>query len=164
MTGCKFHHRLTRTRLKLAGIPDVEARHRQQHQYPVEDVRGPLSIQKITILPHHILDHAIDIARYDGQGGHVQHVQAGLPGNIPNRASRGPKAAEPYVEDHGTGHEDGEHDDLNDQPADDDVFARLRAVGAAIALGQKSGTGSLDEETDAVAEDEEARRPARGDG
>ena len=156
-------------RRQLAGIAKQEGEHGQQHEGAVKHVHPPLRREQIPVVPHPVLHGTKDVAENDKDGRGVKHVNGRPPRDIGEVAVVAPAAVarrpEPPVERERDGNVDTEHDDLEDEAAEDDVLARLRVAGAgaAGALDEEAGAAGLHEEAEAVAEDEEAGEPARGD-
>lgn len=67
------------------------------------------------------------------------------------------------VEHQGSDNEEAENDDLENQPADNDVRAKLRVRSGVshASLDPQSSTARLDDETEHVAENEDAGKPSR---
>lgn len=74
-------------------------------------------------------------------------------------------APESDVEHQGSNNEEAENDDLENQTADNDVRAKFGVRGGVshASLDPQSGTARLDEETENVAEHEDAGKPSRSD-
>lgn len=119
--------RLRQVQLDLTRVPPEEPGHGEEHQHAVEDVQRPLIAQQIALRTTDVLDDTEDIPHHDECRGDIQHVQRLLPGNMSPSPSLS-VASESDVEVQRRDDEDGKHDDLQDQAADDDILARLHPV------------------------------------
>jgi hypothetical protein len=158
----QLRHRVPRRQmhLDLTRVPPEEPGHGGQHQHGVEHIQRPLGTEQIPVVPAAVLDNTEDIPDHDEPRRDVQHIQHALPGYMGARL-RLPAPTEGHVEVQRRDDEDAEHGDLDDQPADDDVLARLHAV--RPAAGHQPGTRALDQEAEHVAADEDLGQQAGRD-
>ena len=156
----ELHHRASLLAgLQLARIPDEEGDHDEQHQRRVEDVRRPLVDDKVCLLAHDELHHAIDVPHQHGRRRRVQHIQARLPGHVgPLAGVRAQVGAVAEVEDQAAEDEAGGHQHLQAQAGDHDPASD----GGVLGLDLQAAAGGLDVEAEEVAGNEDDGGPARG--
>lgn len=151
---------LGRRERQPAGKPPGKRHDGAEHEQRVEDVQGPLVLERVAGLAHGVLDDAEDGAHKDEDTAGVQHDHEALPlAAVAREALRG-ALAQPRVENGRHDEEQAEHDDLDDQAAKDDVLAHLQVV---VANDHEAGAAGLDDEGEDVAADEDGRQPLDGD-
>lgn len=141
---------------------DVEQDHDDDHQHAVEEVEEDLVAHQVAGVALQVLDDAEDGPDQDQRRAREHHPHVALPGDVDGLRGRRRVPEHAAVEDPRHHDEDAERHQLHEQPADDDVLARLELV-RRVGDGEHRAARRLHDDGDDVRRDEDLGRPLHRD-